>query len=57
MTLTAQAQLDHVDNATLWPAEEGGRDPASEGVAAAYQRQLAIADWRAHARALAGDAA
>ena len=42
MTLTAQALLDHVDNATLWPAEAGGTDPASEGVAAAYQRQLAM---------------
>ena len=38
MTLTAQARRDHVDNATLWPAEDGGPDPASEGVAAAYLR-------------------
>ena len=42
MTLTAQALLDHVDNATLWPADAGGTDPASEGVATAYQRQLAM---------------
>ncbi|MEO6623441.1 MAG: hydratase [Burkholderiaceae bacterium] len=42
MTLTAQALLDHIDNATLWPADAAGSDPATESTAAAYQRQLAM---------------